>query len=334
MGLGLLAARPLLVLIKTPKPILELAVLYLKIYLLGYPMLLVYDFGAAILRAKGDSRRPFVILAISGVLNVLLNLLFVIGCRMGVAGVAAATDLPTACAAGMVLMVLKREEPEFRLTFRKRKGNAAFLGKILKIGIPAALQGAVFCLANIFVQAAVNSFGEIAVAGSAIAMNFEYFGFYMITAFGQTATTFASQNYGAGNRKRCAQILIRCMVAAILFGAFVTLPLTVFRTQAAAAFSTDMRVVEAAGERIMLILLFEPICGFYEAPAGVLRGMGHSATPAVLTILGTCLLRIAWVEVVFRNMQTLSSLFIVFPISWVVTAVFMWTAYLVIVTRN
>ena len=279
--LGQFLSGPLLRAIHTPGNVLDSAVLYLRIYFLGYPFLMLYDFGSAILRSKGDSRRPFLALTVSGVINVLLNLFLVVVCRLGVAGVAIATDLVT--------------------------------------GIPAAIQGAVFCFANIFVQASVNSFGAVATAGSTIAMNFEYFGYYMSTAFGQAATTFTSQNFAAGQKKRCRQILGICILFSVLFCSVITVPLTVWCHAASRIFSSEQAVIDAACVRILLILIWEPICCFYEIPAGFLRGMGHSTLPAVLTVLGTCVLRIVWIFTVFRHYHTLESLFVVFPVSWVVT---------------
>ena len=238
--LGQFLSGPLLRAIHTPGNVLDSAVLYLRIYFLGYPFLMLYDFGSAILRSKGDSRRPFLALTVSGVINVLLNLFLVVVCRLGVAGVAIATDLAT--------------------------------------GIPAAIQGAVFCFANIFVQASVNSFGAVATAGSTIAMNFEYFGYYMITAFGQAATTFTSQNFAAGQKKRCRQILGICILFSVLFCSVITVPLTVWCHAASRIFSSEQAVIDAA-----------------------------------------CVLRIVWIFTVFRHYHTLESLFVVFPVSWVVT---------------
>ena len=321
-------ARPLLVRIHTPAGILEQATSYLRIYLIGYPALMLYDFGAGILRARGDSRRPFYILRASGALNVLLNLIFVIGFGLGVEGVAAATSISGGFAAGMVLWLLCRETGALHVVLRRITCRSAYIPRLLRIGVPAALQGAVFCFANIFVQAAVNRFGENAAAGSAIAMNFEYFGYYMITAFGQAATTFTSQNHAAGDGARCRRILTLCLLDAVIFSAVITVPLTVFREAAAGMFTRTPEAAAQACLRISLILLFEPICGFYEVPAGYLRGMGASNLPAVLTILGTCLLRILWIETVFRRLGTLQSLFVVFPISWAVTTLLMWGAVL------
>lgn len=226
-----------------------------------------------------------------------------------------------------VIYLLCCEPGEQKLRLHGLRFEKASLRQLLRIGIPAALQGAVFCFANLFVQASVNSFGAVATAGSAIATNFEYFGYYMITAYGQAATTFTSQNFAAGQMARCRAILRHCLAGAVLFSALVTVPLTVFRVQAAGWFSADGAVVQAACVRIVLILIFEPVCGLYEVPAGVLRGMGHSTAPAVLTVVGTCLLRVLWIGTVFRHVGTLPGLFAAFPVSWVVTSALMWVEY-------
>ncbi len=321
--LGQFLAKPLLTAIRTPENVLAEAVIYLRIYFAGYPFLMLYDFGAAILRSKGDSRLPFLILTVSGGVNVVLNLFFVIVCGLDVAGVALATDLATALSAMLVLVALYRESGDFHLDLRLLRLHREYLLPLLTIGLPAAIQGAVFCFANIFVQASVNSFGAIATAGSTIAMNFEYFGYYMITAFGQAATTFTGQNYAAGNYSRCKKILFSCLWEAIFFSAVITVPITLWRPYFSGLFSNDGEVIAAACVRILLILSLEPFCGLYEVPAGVLRGAGHSALPAVLTILGTCVLRIVWIFTVFVHFHTPESLFIVFPISWGVTILLM-----------
>lgn len=328
--LGQLIARPLLHVIQTPANILDQAVTYLRIYFWGYPFLLLYDFGSAILRSKGDSKRPFFALIISGLINVLLNVLLVIVCRLGVAGVAIATDISNAICAGLVLRWLQKEPEEFHFSIRKIRIHPEYLYSMLFIGIPAAIQGAVFCFANIFVQSAVNSFGSIAVAGSTIAMNFEYFGYYMITACGQAATTFTSQNFAARQIKNCKKILFLCLILSVIFSSLITVPLTIFRYQASGIFSADSLVIDSACVRIMLILIFEPICSFYEIPAGVLRGTGHSALPAVLTIIGTCLFRIVWIFTIFRQYHTQNILFAAFPLSWICTILLMFAAFLMV----
>ena len=318
--LGQTAAAPLLHLIQTPDGIFDEASLYLHLYLLGYPFLLLYDFGASALRARGDSRYPFLALMLSGIANVGLNLLFVIAFRMGVAGVAVATDLSTALSALLVLHRLKKDEL-FRLTFRKPWFSPRIAWSILKTGIPSAMQGAVFCFANIFVQAAVNRFGETAIAGSTIAMNFEYFTYYIITAFGQTATTFTSQNHAAGQRDRCQHILWLCLGLSSVCSAIPIFTIVLFRGFFASLFTPETAVIESAAVRILCILLFEPLCNLYEIPAGVLRGSGHALYPAVSTMIGTCAFRILWICTVFRAHPALPVLYLAFPLSWVVTIV-------------
>ena len=327
--LGQPVTRPLLTLIQTPPEVLDAAVLYLRIYLLGLPGLMLYDFGSAILRAKGNSRLPFLALLCSGFVNVCLNLFFVIALLAGVAGVAAATGISTGLSALLVLLALTRENDEFHFSLQKLRLHPKHLRPLLAVGIPSAVQGAVFCLANIFVQASVNSFGAVATAGSTIATNFEYFGYYMLTAFGQAATTFTSQNYAAGRSDRCKRVLSICLVCSVLFSALITLPLTIFRTFTAGLFTTDLAVVAAACLRISMITAYEPVCGLYEVPAGFLRGTGHSALPAILTILGTCMVRITWIFTVFRHFHSLPVLFVVFPLSWGVTTLLMTAGFLV-----
>ncbi len=325
--LGQIAAAPLLRLIQTPSGIFDEAELYLRVYMLGYPFLLLYDFGAAVLRARGDSRYPFFALMISGIANIGLNLFFVIGFRMGVAGVAIATDISTMLSALMVLHRLINDKM-FQLTFRRPGLSLHIAWNILKTGIPSAVQGAVFCFANIFVQASVNGFGETTIAGSTIAMNFEYFTYYIITAFGQTATTFTSQNYAAGQNDRCRRILWLCLGLSTVCSSVPIFMIVLFRSSFSALFTPEAAVIESAGVRILCILLFEPICNFYEIPAGVLRGRGHALYPAVSTMIGTCAFRIIWICTVFRAAPTLPMLYHAFPLSWAATIVLVNLAFL------
>ena len=317
-AVGQVSALPLLRLINTPDEILGDAATYLRVYCLSVPFLMLYDFGAAVFRSRGDSKRPLIALLISGVVNVMLNLFFVVICGMNVVGVALATVIATALSAGIVTFWLIREKGDFRLTLRGF--DRSCFAHIIRTGVPAALQGAVFCFANIFVQASVNKFGADAAAGSAVAMTFEYFAYYAITSLGQSATTFISQNHAAGNPDRCKKTLRICLLLSFVSCAAMTVPLSVFCHQASAVFTSVPEEIEMSCKRIMLILVFEPICTFYEIPAAALRGVGYSTLPAVETILGTCIFRIVWVFTVFRNYGTLESLYIVFPITWVVTS--------------
>lgn len=267
--IGQCISAPLLGLIKTPSDILDFSVLYLRIYFVSYPFLLLYDFGSALL----------------------------IICR------------------------LKKDTSSFPFALHKCDLYSGSVSAILKVGIPSAIQGAVFCFANIFVQASVNSFGSSSIAGSTIAMNFEYFTYYVITAFDQTATTFTSQNYSAGQLYRCRKILRICLVFSIVSSLILIEPLVIFRNFFAGFFSADQTVIQNACLRILCILFFEPLCNLYEIPAGVLRGTGHSLYPAVATIIGTCCFRIVWICTVFRHYHQLNILYYAFPISWVLTII-------------
>lgn len=318
--LGQSMAAPLLRLIQTPSGIFNEAKRYLQVYMLGYPFLLLYDFGAAALRACGDSRFPFLVLVLSGIANVVLNLLFVIVFHMSVIGVAIATDISGMLSAFAVLHRLSSERM-LSLTFRKPAVSLRIACLILKNGIPSAVQGAVFCFANIFVQSSVNSFGETAIAGSTIAMSFEYFTYYIITAFGQTATNFTAQNHAAGQLKRCRRILWLCLSLSTLCSSVPIFTIVLFRSFFSGMFAQNAAVIESAGLRILCILLAEPLCNFYEIPAGVLRGSGHALYPAVSTTIGTCAFRLIWICTVFQIHPTLSTLYHAFPLSWIATIV-------------
>ncbi len=329
--IGQCISAPLLMLIKTPSDILDTAVMYLRIYFIGYPFLLLYDFASAVLRAYGNSRYPFFALALSGMANVLFNkLLFVVLFRLGVPGVATATVLSMMLSAFLMICRLKKEITAFSFSLSKQNIYYNDIKEVLKIGIPSATQGAVFCFTNIFVQASVNSFGSSAIAGSTIAMNFEYFAYYVITAFGQTATTFTSQNHSAGKYNRCKKILWICMIFSVLSSFVIMEPLILFRNFFTGFFSTEQTVIRNACLRIMCILFFEPLCSLYEIPAGVLRGTRHSLYPALATILGTCCFRILWIYTVFRQHYRLNVLYYAFPISWILTILLITIGFVII----
>ena len=190
------------------------------------------------------------------------------------------------------------------------------------------MQGAAFCFANLFVQVSINSFGAFSTAGSTIAMNFEYFVYYIITAFGQTATTFTGQNYAANHIERCKRILKYCLFFSFLCSTLVVIPLVLFRATVSGLFSIDPVVIENSCLRIVYILALEPICSIYETLAGVLRGCGHASEPAIAALTGTCVFRILWIRTVFRYLHKLPVLFAVFPISWIITIAFMWIVFI------
>lgn len=327
---GQFIATPLLILIKTPTDVLTSAALYLKIYFCSYPFLMIFDFGSAILRAGGDSRYPFIALTFSGIVNILLNMLFVILFHIGVAGVALATVISTILSALLILLRLWKDSSVFHLTFKCFKIKSEYIADILKIGIPSAIQSAVFCFANIFVQASINCFGASAIAGNTIAINFEYFAYYIITAFGQTATTFVSQNYAANQKKRCYKVLWLCIILSVICSMIIIGPIIIFRYNFTGLFTTQSNVIQSACTRIMYILLFEPICSLYEIPAGVLRGSEHSLYPAFGTIIGTCLFRILWIIFIFNKYKLLTTLYIAFPLSWILTTLLIIAGFIII----
>lgn len=330
---GGLVSRPLLTLMGTPDNVMEHAVLYLRLYMLGMPFHLIYNFGSAILRSKGDSRRPLYALMASGLFNVALNMLFVIVFHWGVAGVAIATGIANGISAGIVLVILAREEERFRVTLNRLYIRKIPMKDVLRIGIPAGLQGMVFSFSNIILQTAINSFGSDAVAGSAAAQNCEFISYFVINSFTQAAVTFTSQNYGAGDLKRCREVF----KWAILFGTcasfIVDVVLVLLRYQVLGLFATEPEVIRYGIMRMTTVLLFGWLANSYEVVGGALRGLGYAMLPTILTIIGSCLFRIGWVFTVFAEIGTFRSLIIVYPISWALSGAMMVTAYLVVWRR-
>jgi len=334
MAAGLAISKPVLVWISTPPEAFDQALIYLRILCPGLPFLVFYDFGAAILRARGDSRRPLRALIESGILNIILNLFFVIVFHLDVAGVAIATDISNIYSAWLIIHWLRREEGEFRLQFRSLRFNRQVTRRILQIGTPAALQEVVFCISNVFIQAAINSFGADAVAGSSVSLNFEYFGYFMLAAFAQASTTFISQNYAAGNNRRCRQIFRVTLVLALLLSSAICIPLTIFRAQAVWIYTSDPAVQAYACQRMLLILFLTPVPSFYEVPAAVMRGYGHSLVPALEALFGTCAGRIIWLFTVFRAWPTLPVLYLVYPVTWTITTILTCTSLFVLLRRQ
>lgn len=327
---GPLIATPILSAINTPDNVLPLASLYLRIYFLAMPAIMVYNFGSAVLRANGDSRRPLYALFAGGVLNVLLNLFFVIVLGMSVDGVAVATVISNVISAALVISFLVHEEEPLKLNLRKLSCDRDVLSRIAKIGLPAGLQGMVFSISNICIQGGVNSFGPYAMAGSAAAQNFESFSFLTVNAFTQAATTFTSQNYGARNFDRCRKIFRISMLLGIASSAILCSLFVGFREALIPIYTADENAIDFAMRRMLIAPAFHFLTATYEIPAGALRGIGHSALPAVLTLLGTCAFRILWLVTVFRSRHTFETLLLCYPLSWIITGIAVFSCYMII----
>lgn len=327
---GIAITKSALQLIGTPSDVMKQAILYLRIYFSGMPFILLYDFGSSVLRSKGDSKRPLYSLFLAGILNVLLNLLLVIVFRLGVAGVAIATVISNALSAGLVMWFLKTEEPLFRLNLRELCMDRMSLSGILAVGVPAGIQSMVFSLSNICIQSAINSFGFITMAGSTDAWYFETFTYFMVSAFAQTTVTFTSQNYGAGEQERCKKIFKLCMMSSLLFSGILAALFGFGRHFFIQLYTTDERVIAAALIRMSHVVILEWMPSTYEISGSALRGMGHSALPAVITILGTCVFRIVWVFTVFAQFNDFGVLMTAYPVSWILTGITMIVSYFII----
>ena len=328
MILGQFIRRPVLILMGTPEDVIDLAVQYLRIYFLGMPFILLYDFGSSILRSTGDSRRPLYSLIVAGILNTVLNLILVIVFQMGVAGVAIATVVSNIVSSGIVMWILMREPEPVRFTLRKLTINGKELWKILSIGVPAGLQGMVFSLANVCIQSTINSFGSNAVAGSAAALNYEFFAYFIVNAFAQTTVTFTSQNYGAGEYDRCRKIFRINMAFSMVFCGLLSAVFVLGRSFFLGLYTTDASVLGYATTRLVIATTLELLTSAYEISGGAMRGLGHSLQPALITVLGSCVLRLIWISTACVVVHEFWVLIIIYPISWVVTGIIMIVSYL------
>lgn len=327
---GMIIARPVLLLLDTPENILDMAVLYLRIFFLGMPFMIFYNFGSAILRSMGDTKRPLYCLIVSGIVNTVLNLILVIGFGMSVAGVAIATAVSFVVSAAMILFILMREADPYRMHLRHARIHRPELARILKIGVPAGVQGVVFSVANLFIQAAINQFGSDAVAGSAIALNFEIYSYFVVLAFGNATVTFIGQNYGARQMERCRRVFRLTLGMSALALAVMGCLFVWQQAFFISLFTSDPVVAAFASERMELLLMLQFITATFEIPGSALRGLGRSTLPTILTVFGTCLLRLLWIYLVCPLYPSFSALLVVYPVSWVVTGILVWGAYLLV----
>lgn len=326
--IGEIFASPVLRVLNTPDEVFPLALLYLRIYLIGLPVIFLYNFEAAIFRSVGNTRTPLIALALSGVINIILNLFFVIVLKMSVEGVAIATVISNAISAAILFVKLLKETDYIHLDLKELSIDKRILGKIIAIGLPAGIQSGVFSLANIIIQSSINSLGTVVIAASSAALNIEVFVYYIINSFAQACTTFTSQNYGAGQLDRCKKVyrlsLGEDALALLISASFVIL----FGKQLIAIFNNDTEVIETGYIRLVMIMLSYTCNFIYEVTSGYLRGYGISLVPSILTTVGICGVRMVWLFTVFPKNRTFRTIMEAYPISLFVTAVLIVSYYL------
>lgn len=316
---GVILADPLLTLMGTPDDVLPLSALYMKIFFLGMPVNLIYNFGSAILRAVGDTRRPLYFLLMAGIVNVALNLFFVIALSMGVAGVALATVLSQCISACLIVRCLMKTDAGYKLEVRKLKVVKNKARSIVRIGLPAGLQGAIFSVSNVLIQSSVNSFGSVAMAGNTAAQNIEGFVYTSMNAVYQTALSFTSQNFGAKQLGRMKRILIYCLILTTMVGIVMGGGAVVLADQLLGIYSSDGEVIRYGMNRLTIIGTTYCICGLMDCMVGGLRGMGYSVMPMIVSLTGACGFRVLWIYTAFAFNRTLKTLYISYPVSWGIT---------------
>ncbi len=333
LAVGWSVARPLLEFMDTPDDIINLSTRYLKIFFLGMPFMMIYNFGSAVLRSKGDTRRPFYALVAGGMVNVGLNLFFVLSLGMDVAGVATATVIANGVNAALILYFIYREKAPFRWTPVDFRFDRTELAKEMRIGIPAGIQGMLFSISNVFVQSAINRLGSDAVAGSAAAVNYEMYCYFLIVAVNQAVVAFTAQNYGAGNISRCKRIFVIGMLLGVISSAIANIGIAAFSGTFVSVFSNHPGVLEYGCMRVEHVLAFQFIACSYEIGGSAMRGLGYSMTPTVITVFGSCLLRVIWIHFLFATSYDFLDLMLLYPVSWTATGVMSLTAYYFISRR-
>ncbi len=333
--IGLLASPMLLQMMQTPKDILPLATVYLRVYFVGMPAMMVYNFGAAILRAVGDTKRPLYFLVIAGVINVVFNLFFVIVLKWDVFGVGLATTISQVVSAVFVLRCLMKENSGIRIDLRKIRIHKEKLMKILQLGLPAGLQSTLFSLSNVLIQSSVNGFGEVVVAGNSAASNIEGFVYVAMNAMYQANISFTSQNIGAGKTRRIHRILLTAQGCVIVIGLTLGIGSYLGGPVLLRFYTESSAVVEAGMVRLSFVGLTYALCGVMDVMVGSLRGMGYAVFPMIVSLIGSCGLRILWLQTVFRieEFHRIETVYVIYPITWVITLLAHIITYLV-VTRK
>lgn len=327
--LGELVAAPLLGLLNVPEDVFPLALLYLRIYLAGMPVILLYNFEAAIFRSVGETKIPLIALFSSGILNVALNLFFVAVLGMTVNGVAIATVISNAVSALLLYRRLRRTDMDIHLDPKALRIDLAVFKRILRIGLPAGIQSAVFSVSNIIIQSAINSLGTVVMAASSAAFNIEIITYDILNSFSQACTTFVGQNYGAGQIGRCKRTMLLCMAEGLVTLAAAIALILSFGKPLLSIFNNDPEVVATGYIRLMMVTLSHTFSLLYEVMSGYLRGFGISLTPAILTMVGVCGIRIAWIQFVFPMSRTFRTIMTVYPVSLCTTMLLLLAAVLI-----
>lgn len=318
---GVVFARQILIWMCTPAEVLPLAAMYLRVYFFGMTAMMLYNFGSAILRAMGDTKRPLYYLLGSGVINVILNLLFVILFKLDVVGVGLATVISQYISAGLVIRCLMREKSAVRLIPKNICLKKNIFIKILQIGIPAGVQGVVFSLSNVVIQSSVNSFGSVVMAGNSAAQNIEGFVYMAMNAFHQAAITFTGQNMGAGKKERVLRITIVAQLCVVAVGISVGNLAVLCGRQLLGIYSANPAVIDAGMVRLKGICSVYELCGMMDVMVGVLRGLGYAVMPMIVSIIGACGLRLLWIATVFQipRWHTIKVLYMSYPVTWIIT---------------
>ena len=319
--IGVVFSPALLRLLGTKPDLLEGAVLYLRIYFLGMPAMAIYNFGNGVFSAVGNTRKPLIYLSISGALNVVLNLFFVIVCQMSVAGVALASILTQYLSAGLILRALARTESCYGIRRNQLRLDPAMTRSILGLGVPAGCQNAIFALANLFIQAGINTFDTVVVSGNSAAANADPLVYDVMAAFYTACSSFMSQNYGAGKRNRVKRSYFISLGYSFGIGAVLGLSLVFFGRTFLALFTTEQAVIEAGMQRLVIMGLCYPVSAFMDCTIAASRGLGRTIVPTIIVIMGSCVFRVAWVYTIFAYFGTLQSLYLLFVCSWSITAI-------------
>lgn len=317
--LGICVASPILHLMGTPEDVVSLSVLYMRIFFIGMPFNMIYNFGAALLRAIGDTRRPLYYLSFAGVINVLLNLLFVIVFHLSVAGVALATISAQAISSILVVRCLMKEKGLLHLDLKCIRFHKNKFIRMIKIGVPAGFQGCLFSISNVLIQSSINSFGSIAMAGNTAAGNIEGFVYIAMNGIHQTALSFTSQNRGANEFNRIDRILFLCLSIVLTIGLIMGSGAYIFGRQLLGIYTSQEEVIQYGLLRLSYVGKLYFFCGLMDVIVGVLRGMGYSLMPMFVTLIGVCAVRVLWLVTIFQWVQTLDSIYISYPVTWSLT---------------